>query len=106
MMRRLVVVMAWSALLVLVAMTGKANTVESSTRLPFEPQIETVSDSVVVVPGDHLWKISAHHLGAHSSTSDLGQYWRRLIDHNIDTLISGDPDLIYPGEVIRLPAID
>lgn len=61
--------------------------------------------SVVVEPGDHLWKISEQHLGESGST-EVAPYWRRVVVLNEPTLRSGDPDLIYPGETIRLPPIN
>ena len=61
---------------------------------------------VVVAVGDHLWKISSRHLKtATVETSDVATYWRAVIDLNRDDLRSGNPDLIYPGEVISLPSV-
>lgn len=68
----------------------------------------TGDDSVVVEPGDHLWKISEHHLdavlGRAAEPAEIDPYWRSVIELNRDHIQSGDPDLIYPGEVISLPA--
>lgn len=61
--------------------------------------------SVVVTRGDHLWKISARHLGEDASNDEIAPYWREVIDVNTPRLKSGNPDLIYPGEVVELPAI-
>ena len=33
----------------------------------------------------------------------IARYWQRLIAANRTTLRSGDPSLIFPGEVITLP---
>lgn len=60
-------------------------------------------DSVVVVKGDHLWKISARHLGDDASNNEIAPYWVEVIEVNTPHLRSGDPDLIYPGEVVELP---
>lgn len=63
--------------------------------------------TVVVEPGDHLWKLSQTHLdlalGRPARPEEVDPYWRAVIDANRNQLVSGDPDLIYPGEVIRLP---
>jgi hypothetical protein len=64
-----------------------------------------------VQKGDNLWTISVRHLEAVTGRSDLGnseiaRYWRRVIDTNRESLRSGDPDLIYPGERIELPPLD
>jgi nucleoid-associated protein YgaU len=66
-----------------------------------------VEASVVVEPGDHLWKISQAHLdhvlGRAAGPDEVAPYWRGVIDANRDGLRSSDPDLIFPGEVIVLP---
>lgn len=64
---------------------------------------------VTVVEGDHLWRISEQHLRTHlgrePTDPEVSPYWRKVISHNIGHLRSGDPDLIYPGEVIGLPSL-
>jgi nucleoid-associated protein YgaU len=63
--------------------------------------------SIVVEPGDHLWKISEEHLalvlGRPAKDAEVDPYWRSVIETNRDLLASGDPDLIYPGETVTLP---
>jgi nucleoid-associated protein YgaU len=63
--------------------------------------------SVVVEPGDHLWKISEEHLagllGRPAEDAEVDPYWRSVIDTNRDQLMSGNPNLIYPGETVTLP---
>lgn len=68
------------------------------------PETQTV-DEVVVERGDHLWKISQRHVDSHSPGVAVAPYWIRVIEVNTASLRSGDPDLIYPGEVIQLPEI-
>ena len=67
-----------------------------------EPQVEHV-----VVAGEHLWSIAQAHLetvqGRPPELAELDPYWRRVIEHNRGRIRSGDPDLIYPDEVIELP---
>jgi nucleoid-associated protein YgaU len=64
---------------------------------------------ITVARGDHLWSISEGHLtdavGDTPTDAEIARYWRRVIDANRDRLRSGDPDLIYPGETVRLPPI-
>lgn len=60
-------------------------------------------DSVTVQKGDHLWKISERRLGDDATDSEVAPYWRTVIELNTPHLRSGDPDLIYPGEVVELP---
>ncbi len=70
----------------------------------------TVAHIHKVVRGDHLWSIACRHLQAVSGRGDLAEheiapYWVRVIEANRSTIRSGDPDLIYPGEQIVLPAV-
>jgi hypothetical protein len=62
---------------------------------------------IEVVSGDNLWNLSKRHLAALTgrtpSDAEIHRYWRRVIDLNLGHLRSGDPDLIYPGEVIVVP---
>lgn len=61
-----------------------------------------------VVAGDNLWRIAEDTLatawGRKPSAAEISLYWWELIDENLDRLRSGDPDLIYPGEMLHLPA--
>ena len=66
--------------------------------------------SVTVRRGDHVWSLSERHLVRVLGRSDLGEheiarYWVRVIEANRYTLRSGNPDLIYPGEIIVLPIV-
>lgn len=63
-----------------------------------------------VAAGEHLWAIAAHDLASHhgverSELDDdvIADHWRAVIRANVDRLRSGDPDLVYPGERLRLP---
>jgi nucleoid-associated protein YgaU len=61
----------------------------------------------VVVPGDNLWRIAATRLaaalGREPSDAEIAPYWQRVIAANRTTLRSGDPDLVFPGELVALP---
>lgn len=53
----------------------------------------------VVVPGDSLWSIAR----AHPDTSgSVERRWRAIWQANRD-LVGDDPDLILPGQALRLP---
>jgi nucleoid-associated protein YgaU len=52
------------------------------------------SRSYVVVKGDSLSAIAKREYGD-------AKEWRRIYDANRDTI--KDPDLIYPGQTLRLP---
>ncbi len=64
-----------------------------------------------VKPGDSLWTIAAHHLQADDPANPLTEariapYWARVVELNQPSLRSQNPDCIYPGEEIQLPAIN
>jgi len=40
------------------------------------------------------------------SDTEVALYWLRVIAANLPTIQSGDPDLIYPGEVLVMPALE
>jgi nucleoid-associated protein YgaU len=85
-----------------------AGTEPPPVRVPVlaRPEPPVAGDSsVVVARGDHLWKISERRIEETFQTNppDVAPYWRQVIEVNRDGLRSGDPDLIYPGEVITLP---
>lgn len=92
-------------------MIGSAAMAESAGTPSFVPvalgEAAPPLRSVVVEPGDHLWKISETHLEGllerPAQTEEIDLYWRVVIETNQGGLMSGDPDLIYPGEVITLP---
>jgi nucleoid-associated protein YgaU len=65
--------------------------------------------SVEVRRGDHLWSISKGRmetvLRAAVEDAEVAPYWRRVVEMNRPRLRSGDPDLIFPGETVLLPAV-
>lgn len=68
----------------------------------------SVAAAYTVVAGDNLWSIAERQVAAivDDQTDFVSAYWRRLIAVNRTTLRSGDPNLIYPGEIISLPSIE
>ncbi|MDP3983488.1 MAG: hypothetical protein Q8Q52_00585, partial [Acidimicrobiia bacterium] len=62
---------------------------------------------VVVERGDHMWGLAkarlAVLLGRPPTDSEIAPYWQRVVEVNRDRIRSGDPDLIFPGEVLVLP---
>jgi nucleoid-associated protein YgaU len=61
-----------------------------------------------VTAGDHLWSIAAAvlaaELGGPPGEAVIAPYWRRLIEANRDRLADrDDPDLLFPGQRLRLP---
>lgn len=97
---------------------GPTSPVQSS----IEPSIEMVgalpthllydrlpNDTHEVAVGENLWSVARGRLSrlpdASPSDSEIAAYWIELIAANLDRLMSGDPDLIYPGEVLVLPPV-
>ncbi len=64
---------------------------------------------VIVTEGDHLWALAERRvsevLGRPAADHEIAPYWREVINSNPE-LRSGNPDVIYPGEVIVLPPMD
>ena len=58
------------------------------------PSTHSAATTYVIVKGDTLSKIAKRHYG------DADQ-WRKIFEANKDVI--EDPDLIYPGQSIRLP---
>jgi len=63
-----------------------------------------------VKAGEHLWSIAAATVAARAgrsvdavSPAEVAPYWRRVVEGNRGRLRSGDPSLVYPGEVVELP---
>jgi len=62
--------------------------------------------------GDNLWTISRDHLArvtnrrsSELSDHEIASYWLRVVAVNRTSLQSGDPDVIFPGELIMLPPV-
>jgi hypothetical protein len=75
--------------------------------IPPTPAPPRAGRHVVVRAGDNLWLIARNALtrdGARRpSESEVAHYWRAVITANRSTLRSGDPSVIFPGEIVSLP---
>ena len=60
------------------------------------------ADEVVVHRGDTLWSIAAAHLGHDAGDAEVARAWPRWFEANRD-VIGDDPDLLLPGQVLRVP---
>ena len=63
---------------------------------------ELRQESVVVLRGDTLWSIAAHHLGPAASAADINAEWHRWLAVNRE-VIGDDANLILPGQLLRPP---
>lgn len=58
-----------------------------------------------VRPGDHLWRLAERRLalvlGRAPTDDEVAPYWRRIVEANPQLI---DPDLLFPGDVVTLPA--
>jgi hypothetical protein len=74
---------------------------------PPVPTPASPSARVVVRPGDNLWLIARTSLTGVSTRrptdSEVMRHWLVVIAANRSTLRSGDPSLIFPGEIVTVP---
>ena len=80
--------------------------------VPAAPALAPVESELsehVIVDGDNFWEIASNrvsaHLGRDASDAETTAYWVSLVKANVATIQSGNPDLVFPGEVIALPAL-
>jgi hypothetical protein len=64
---------------------------------------EAQAERVVVRPGDTLWTISAEALGADATPQQIASEAERIYALNRDQ-IGPDPDLLFPGQELSVPA--
>ena len=66
------------------------------------PSDRTARTGVVVLRGDTLWSIAAHHLGPAATPADIEAEWHRWLAANLD-VIGDDPNLLLPGQRLSPP---
>lgn len=79
---------------------------------PTAPTLEDPSPSAAgawtIAPGEHLWAVAERTLAAAGLPVDdptVDAYLDRLIEANRDRLVvADDPDLVFPGQEMRLPS--
>jgi hypothetical protein len=81
--------------------------VEPEVADPGGASLDEPSPFYEVQRGDNLWGIAESQLGAElgrvPSSAEVAPYWRELVNLNRGSLSSGEPDLIFPGELLSLP---
>jgi LysM repeat protein len=70
----------------------------------------TAGATHTVARGEHLWSIAARQVAtaigkppADLAPADIAPYWLRVVEVNRPRLHSGNPNLVFPGEVVELP---
>lgn len=66
------------------------------------PGAATAPSTITVAPGDTLWDISRRRLGDGAEPAAIASAWPRWYAAN-RSVIGPDPDLLYPGQVLRAP---
>jgi hypothetical protein len=74
------------------------------------PTAPTTGATLTVGRGEHLWSIAARQVAtatgkppADLAPADIAAYWLRVVEVNRPRLRSGNPNLVFPGEVVELP---
>jgi hypothetical protein len=74
----------------------------TSNAAPVSSRVE-----VTVQPGDNFWRLAENRLreliGREPSDSEVAPSWVNVVEANRHSIRSGNPDLIFPGEVVLLP---
>lgn len=76
---------------------------------PAPPSGRLGAVQVVVQPGDNMWRLAQRRLAEAGQPTDdrrVGPYWVRVVEANRHRIRSGNPDLIFPGEVLVLPPLE
>ena len=72
----------------------------------------TAGTTQTVARGEHLWSIAARRVATATGKSpgdltaaEVAPYWLRVVEVNRPRLRSGNPNLVFPGEVVELPPL-
>lgn len=76
---------------------GETALLAPTPRTAFIPE-----DVVTVRQGDSLWSLAARQLGHGASDADIARAWPEWYALNAD-VIGDDPDVIHPGQQLRIP---
>ena len=79
--------------------------IEAAQPVAIATSVEAIE--VRVRPGDNMWLLAERRLreirGGAVTDADIAPYWLAVIAANHTRIRSGDPDLIFPGEVLTMP---
>ncbi len=75
---------------------------------PDVPEPAVALDMWEVEKGDHFWGIAektlAESYGRQPTEDEIRPYWLALMDANRDRMVTGDADLIMPGQEFEIPS--
>jgi hypothetical protein len=92
----------------------QAPSTRAPTPAPAAPSagVSLTATTVTVGPGDDLWRLAATRLAAATNRpradladAEIARYWVAVCEANRGVVRSGDVNLVYPGEVLVLPAV-
>lgn len=88
--------------------TATMTPLDQAEPAPSTPAPAPPAPTYRVDEGDSFWQIAEDTLaqtwGRQPTDAEIDPYWRSLVETNRDRLVSGDPDLVLPGQVFELPA--
>jgi nucleoid-associated protein YgaU len=79
-----------------------AEVLAESGRDPVLPALNAGNNTVVVQPGDSLWRIAETALGVRPTATEIDDYWQNIYSSNRQ-VIGLDPDFIQPEVRLELP---
>jgi hypothetical protein len=77
----------------------------AAPKAPVDIDWPAAATPVVVLRGDSLWSIAAHHLPADASSAQIEKAWQQWFSANA-SVIGPDPNLILPGQILQPPHLE
>jgi nucleoid-associated protein YgaU len=81
---------------------GKGNGVRATRSSDVVAVAPGQPTSYTVRPGDSLWRIAERRLGSRTTTTATAEEVARLWEINQQRIGTGNPDLIFPGQTLRV----
>ncbi|PRZ38584.1 hypothetical protein CLV47_12051 [Antricoccus suffuscus] len=81
---------------------GTTPSLTSGVDWPVDPAAPAATSTIAAHPGDCLWSLAEAHLGYGATIAEISSEVDRWWDANAE-VIGGDPDLLFPGQVLVVP---